>query len=81
MSGSLLLPRPAPSVRGLLFNGNAFCQVAGLVDVGALEHCGMVGKGIEDLELTVPGLAIAGEPLIDYSTCFNAPLRSLDTDR
>ena len=27
------------------------------------------------------GLGNSSEPLIDYATCFNAPLRSLDTDR
>ena len=32
---------------GLLFDGNALCQVAGLVDVSAFEHGGMVGEELD----------------------------------
>src|SRR4029077_11165336 len=39
-------PRTIRSI-GLLFDGDTLCQVAGLVDVSAFEHRGMVGKELD----------------------------------
>src|SRR5712671_6217964 len=48
MSGSPAVwePRTIRSI-GLLFDGDTLCQVAGLVDVSASEHRGMVGKELD----------------------------------
>src|SRR5271155_5190405 len=46
-TGSLVLLLPNGRLNKLLFNGNAFREVAWLVDIGALEDGGMVGEELD----------------------------------